>query len=188
MLFSLGLIALGLILLIAGGEILLRGAVGLATLLAMTPAVIGLTVVAAGTSVPELAVSMIAASQNSADIAVGNVVGSNIFNIAFILGLSAMLRPLVISGNTIKLEYPVMALVTRTFRWEGFGSVEDVANHIVGAIFMGFGGVTALGCTIGQGLTGISTLALGSILTLAAIIVGSVAAVKYQMWRIERMG
>ncbi len=53
---------------------------------------------------------------------------------------------------------------------------------------MGFGGVTALGCTIGQGLTGISTLALGSFLTLAAIIVGSVAAVKYQMWRIERMG
>jgi cation:H+ antiporter len=103
---------LGLILLVAGGEILLRGAVGLATLLKMTPAVIGLTVVAAGTSVPELAVSAIAAWHGSADIAVGNVVGSNIFNIAFILGLSAMLRPLVISGNTIKLEYPVMALVT----------------------------------------------------------------------------
>lgn len=80
-----------------------------------------------------------------------------------------------------------MALATRTFRWEGFGSVEDVANHIVGAVFMGFGGVTALGCTIGQGLTGISTLAVGSILTLAAIVVGCVAAVKYQMWRVERM-
>jgi len=79
-----------------------------------------------------------------------------------------------------------MALATRTFRWEGFGSVEDVANHIVGAIFMGFGGVTALGCTIGQGLTGMSTLAVGSLLTLGAIVVGSVAAVKYQMWRIGR--
>jgi hypothetical protein len=79
-----------------------------------------------------------------------------------------------------------MALATRTFRWEGFGSVEDVANHVVGAIFMGFGGVTALGCTIGQGLTGISTLAVGSILTLAAIVAGCIAAVKYQMWRIER--
>jgi cation:H+ antiporter len=101
-----------MILLVAGGEILLRGAVGLATLLRMTPAVIGLTVVAAGTSVPELAVSMLAAWENKADIAVGNVVGSNIFNIAFILGLSAVLRPLVISGNTIKLEYPVLALVT----------------------------------------------------------------------------
>jgi len=79
-----------------------------------------------------------------------------------------------------------MALATRTFRWEGFGSVEDVGNHIVGAILMGFGGVTALGCTIGQGLTGISTLAVGSVLTLGAIVVGCVAAVRYQTWRIER--
>ena len=79
-----------------------------------------------------------------------------------------------------------MALVTRTFRWEGFASVEDVGNHIVGGVLMGFGGVTALGCTIGQGLTGISTLAVGSFLTLGAIVVGAVAAVKYQMWRIER--
>ena len=79
------------------------------------------------------------------------------------------------------------ALASRTFRWEGFGSVEDVANHIVGGVLMGFGGVTALGCTIGQGLTGISTLAVGSILTFAAIIAGCVAAVRYQMWRMERM-
>jgi uncharacterized protein len=79
------------------------------------------------------------------------------------------------------------ALASRTFRWEGFGSVEDVANHIVGAVLMGFGGVTALGCTIGQGLTGISTLALGSILTLASIIAGCVAAVRYQVWRLDHM-
>ena len=81
-----------------------------------------------------------------------------------------------------------IALATRTFRWEGFASVEDLANHIVGGILMGFGGVTALGCTIGQGLTGISTLAVGSMLALAAIIAGCVAAIKYQMWRLERMG
>jgi uncharacterized membrane protein YedE/YeeE len=80
----------------------------------------------------------------------------------------------------------VTALVTRTFRWEGFGSVEDIGNHVAGAVLMGFGGVTALGCTIGQGLTGISTLAVGSILSFAAIITGCVAAVNYQMWRIER--
>ena len=79
-----------------------------------------------------------------------------------------------------------VAVATRTFRWEGFASVEDVGNHVVGAILMGFGGVTALGCTIGQGLTGISTLAVGSILALGAIVAGSVMAVKYQMWRIER--
>ena len=80
-----------------------------------------------------------------------------------------------------------MALATRTFRWEGFASVEDTVNHIVGGILMGFGGVTALGCTIGQGLTGISTLAVGSILTFFAIVGGCVAAVRYQMWRIDRM-
>ena len=79
------------------------------------------------------------------------------------------------------------AVVSQTFRWEGFGSVEDVAKHMVGAILMGFGGVTALGCTIGQGLTGISTLAVGSILTFGSIIGGCVAAVRYQEWRLERM-
>lgn len=78
-----------------------------------------------------------------------------------------------------------MALATRTFRWEGFGSVEDVSNHVVGGILMGFGGVTALGCTIGQGLTGISTLAVGSMIALASIIIGCVVAMRYQMWRIE---
>jgi uncharacterized protein len=80
------------------------------------------------------------------------------------------------------------ALAKRTFSWEGFASVEDLGNHIAGGILMGFGGVTALGCTIGQGLTGISTLAVGSMLALAAIIAGCIAAIKYQMWRLERMG
>jgi len=79
------------------------------------------------------------------------------------------------------------ALVSRTFRWEGFGGVEDVGNHLAGAAMMGFGGVTALGCTIGQGLTGVSTLAIGSFITFGAIIAGCVAAVRYQTWRIERM-
>ncbi len=79
------------------------------------------------------------------------------------------------------------AVVSKTFRWEGFGSVEDVGNHIVGGVLMGFGGVTALGCTIGQGLSGVSTLAVGSFLALGAIIAGCVAAVRYQMWRLEKM-
>jgi len=58
---------------------------------------------------------------------------------------------------------------------------------MVGGVLMGFGGVTALGCTIGQGLTGISTLAIGSFLAFGAIIVGCTAALKYQYWRIERL-
>ncbi len=112
MLLSLGLIVLGVALLVAGGETMLRGAVSLAKLLKLTPAVIGLTVVAAGTSIPELAVSAIASFQGKTDIAVANVVGSNLFNIAVIVGMCASIRTLFITGNTIRLEYPVLALVT----------------------------------------------------------------------------
>jgi uncharacterized membrane protein YedE/YeeE len=75
------------------------------------------------------------------------------------------------------------ALATRTFRWEGFRNAEDTANHIVGGMLMGFGGITALGCTIGQAITGFSTLALGSIMTFIAIVAGSAATMKYQYWR-----
>ena len=80
------------------------------------------------------------------------------------------------------------ALLTRQFRWEGFRGTEDTANHLVGGLLMGMGGVTALGCTIGQGISGLSTLALGSFVAVAAIVAGAVAALKYQMWRIEQMG
>jgi len=75
------------------------------------------------------------------------------------------------------------ALATRSFRWEGFRDAEDTANHVVGGILMGFGGITALGCTIGQAVTGISTLALGSIITFIAIVAGSALTMKYQYWR-----
>lgn len=108
-------IALGLALLGLGGELLVRGSVALAKLLRISPAMIGLTIVAAGTSVPELAVSLVAAMQGSSAIAIGNVVGSNIFNILVILGLGAILSPLAITGNTIKWEYPFLALVTVAF-------------------------------------------------------------------------
>ena len=80
------------------------------------------------------------------------------------------------------------AFATRSFRWEGFRDAEDTANHMVGGMLMGFGGICALGCTIGQGISGFSTLALGSIMTFGAIIAGSAAAMKYQVWRIERQG
>ncbi|HBY62999.1 MAG TPA: transporter [Solibacterales bacterium] len=81
-----------------------------------------------------------------------------------------------------------VALATRSFRWEGFADTEDTANHLAGGALMGFGGVTALGCTVGQGLSGVSTLAIGSFIALASIIGGAVAGLKYQMWRLERMG
>jgi uncharacterized membrane protein YedE/YeeE len=78
------------------------------------------------------------------------------------------------------------ALASRSFRWEGFASTGDTAHHLVGAALMGFGGVMALGCTIGQGLSGVSTLALGSLLALAAIVAGAVLGLRYQVWRVDR--
>src|SRR5467141_3611680 len=80
------------------------------------------------------------------------------------------------------------ALATRTFRWEGFRDAEDTASHIIGGMLMGFGGICALGCTIGQAISGVSTLALGSIITFVFIVLGSAATMKLQYWRIAREG
>ena len=79
-----------------------------------------------------------------------------------------------------------VALATRRFRWEGFAGTEDTANHLVGAVLMGIGGVTAMGCTVGQGLSGMSTLALGSFIALAGIMAGAVLALRWQVWRLDR--
>ena len=98
---------------------------------------------------------------------------------ALTLGIVSVLG--VVVGSTVSSVWG------GSFRWEGFGSTEDLANHLVGGVLMGIGGVTAMGCTIGQGLTGISTLGLNSIVALAAIVGGAVLGFKYQMWRLERM-
>ena len=71
------------------------------------------------------------------------------------------------------------ALISHEFRWEGFASLEDLRNHLIGATLMGFGGVLAMGCTVGQGLSGVSTLAVGSFIALAGIIAGSAATMKW---------
>jgi uncharacterized membrane protein YedE/YeeE len=91
----------------------------------------------------------------------------------------------IASGLGVIAGSAAYALATRTFRWEGFRDAEDTANHVVGGILMGFGGITALGCTIGQAITGISTLALGSFLTFAAIVAGSALTMKVQYWRMS---
>jgi len=75
------------------------------------------------------------------------------------------------------------ALASRKFRWEGFRDAEDTGMHIVGGVLMGFGGITALGCTVGQGISGFSTLALGSIITFVAIVAGAAATMKWQYAR-----
>jgi cation:H+ antiporter len=98
----------GLVLLVAGGELLVRGASRLAAAVRISPLVIGLTVVAFGTSAPELAVSVQAALAGSGDIALGNVIGSNIFNVLFILGISAIIVPLVVSSQLVRRDVPLM--------------------------------------------------------------------------------
>jgi len=105
-------IAGGLVLLVLGAESLVRGANGLALLARLSPTVIGLTIVAAGTSMPELVVSVDAAIRDSPGISLGNVVGSNIFNLAAVVGCVALIRPLRIQGNTVRLEWPVMMLAS----------------------------------------------------------------------------
>ncbi len=126
---SLLLALLGVVLLYVGGEVLVRSASGLASRLGVRPLVIGLTVVAFGTSAPELAASLTAALSGTPEIAIGNVVGSNIANVGLILGITALVYPLATSMRFVRREVPLMLLVTAllvpvlwggaVLRWEG---------------------------------------------------------------------
>jgi len=102
----------GLGLLVIGGEVLVRGASGLAQLMKMSPLLIGLTVVSFGTSAPELAVSIKAIYNNSDALAVGNVVGSNIFNVLFVLGGSALIVPLLVDSQLVRRDVPLMIIAS----------------------------------------------------------------------------
>lgn len=99
---------LGLVVMIWGADLLVRGASRLATAVGISPLVVGLTVVAFGTSSPELAVSIMSAFKGQADLALGNVVGSNIFNVLFILGISAVIVPLIVAQQLVRFDVPVM--------------------------------------------------------------------------------
>ncbi len=91
----------------------------------------------------------------------------------------------IVSVGGIVVGSALVALAQRTFRWEGFRGAEDTANHLVGATLMGVGGVMALGCTIGQGLSGISTLSVGSAIALLSICAGGFLGLRWQAWRLE---
>jgi len=105
---TLVLFVVGLAALVGGAELLVRGAAQLAAVVGVSQLVIGLTVVAFGTSAPELAVSVSSALRGEASLAIGNVVGSNIFNVLFILGVSALVAPLVVSTQLVRLDVPLM--------------------------------------------------------------------------------
>ncbi|MEX6502409.1 calcium/sodium antiporter [Pseudomonas zhanjiangensis] len=131
-LVNLGLLVAGLVLLVGGSNLLVEGAVSLARALGLSELIIGLTVVAIGTSLPELATSLIAAFKGERDIAVGNIVGSNLFNLLCVLGLASLVSPAAISvsPNALAFDFPVMIAVAvaclpiffsgyRINRWEG---------------------------------------------------------------------
>jgi len=127
----------GLILLVAGAEVLVRGAAKLAAQFGIPPLIVGLTVVAFGTSAPETAVSVQAALDGSGDLAIGNVVGSNIGNVLFILGLTALIAPLVVSRQLIRLDVPIMigaSLLTLALTWDGSLSRLDGAILFAGIV------------------------------------------------------
>jgi len=115
MIFDWIFIIAGLAALIAGAEVLVRGASGIALLAKLTPAVVGLTVVAVGTSMPELMVSAKASLSGNAGLAMGNAVGSSILNIGLVLGITSLIRPLEIQGNTMRFEWPILLLATLVF-------------------------------------------------------------------------
>lgn len=133
------LVAVGLAALVGGAHLLVEGAVAIGDALGISKAVIGLTVVAIGTSLPELATSVVAAIRHQDDIAIGNVVGSNIFNILCIMGIAPLIRPVQASGITwidwslmlfyTILLYPMVRSGSRINRWEGGGLL---------AVFVGY--------------------------------------------------
>ena len=108
-------IILGLIALVGGGEILVRGATSIALKFKITPFVVGMTVVAFGTSAPELLVSLSAALDGSPDISIGNVVGSNIANIALVLGATALVYPIRVSKTSLSVDWPMLMLASLLF-------------------------------------------------------------------------
>ncbi len=129
----------GLVLLVLGAELLVRGASRLAVAAGITPLVVGLTVVAYGTSAPEAAVSVQAALQNNADIAVGNIIGSNIFNILAILGCSALVAPLTVSTQLVRSDVPIMigtSLLLLLVAWnQAIGRLEGAALLVLMVVY-----------------------------------------------------
>jgi cation:H+ antiporter len=124
----------GLLTLVVGAELLVRGASKLALSFGISPLVVGLTIVAFGTSAPEVAVSVGAVLDGRTDIAIGNVVGSNIFNVLFILGLSALIVPLVVNIQLIRQEVPIMVGASVLLLALG---MDGVLNWMDGAILFG---------------------------------------------------
>jgi cation:H+ antiporter len=137
MLIAILQLAVGLLLLYVAGEAVVRGASSLARELGLSNTVIGLTVVAYGTSAPEMAVSVVAAVENHPDIVIGNVVGSNIFNICLVIGLAAVLRPLLIERDFMETYGAFLLLSSLMFILFGFdGLIHPLEGGIMLALLI----------------------------------------------------
>jgi cation:H+ antiporter len=178
----------GLVLLVAGGELLVRGAARLAAGLGVSPLVIGLTVVAFGTSSPELAVSVQAGLGGQVDIAVGNVIGSNIFNILFILGLSAVIVPLIVSEQLVRLDVPIMVATSFALLLLGMDGV--ISRFDAGFLASALVGYLVLQIVLSRRSSARPTAQMraeaGSVpINLLLIVVGLVLLVLGSRWLIE---
>lgn len=125
------LLALGFLILLLGGKFLVDGASAIAARLGLSPGLIGLTIVAFGTSAPELLVSVTASLKGASDITIGNVIGSNISNISLVLGISAIIFPIYIQKSTLKLDYPFTLISSVLFYIMAFNGVISLYEGII---------------------------------------------------------
>ncbi|MBB3037703.1 calcium/sodium antiporter [Hoyosella altamirensis] len=137
-LISVGLVALGVLLLVVGARLLVTAASDIAAGLGVSDLIVGLTVVAIGTSLPELATSLIAAFRGERDLAVGNIVGSNVFNIGAVLGSTALITPIEVAPSAIRFDLPIMLAVALVLLPVAFTGM--VVKRWEGALFAGFYG------------------------------------------------
>lgn len=132
-------LVVGLVLLVVGAEFLVKGASNVAAILQIPPLIIGLTIVAYGTSAPEMSVSIMSSFSGQGDIAIGNVIGSNICNILLVLGLSSLVAPLIVSKQVIRSDVPIMigvSLLLLMFSWDGqLSRVDSIILFIGGLLY-----------------------------------------------------
>ena len=136
---QLGLLALGFVMLVKGSDWFVDGAASIAAKFRIPQIIIGLTIVAMGTSAPEAAVSITAAMGGSADITVGNIVGSNILNVLVILGLACAIVPIAVGKSTLKIDIPFMIAISAIFLLLGWdGTITRIDGLVLVALFAGY--------------------------------------------------
>lgn len=139
MLIQLGILAIGFVMLVKGSDWFVDGASSIATKFGIPQLVIGLTIVALGTSAPEAAVSITAAFHGNADITIGNIVGSNILNILIILGICGLISPMVVQKSSILVDIPVTIAITLVLLWLGWdGTISRLDGIILQLLFFAY--------------------------------------------------